>query len=65
MRRPALKSPRAVADPVARGCIADLNECIEQLRGARGKKIEPLDPATATTAQLAEKINAILELLQG
>jgi len=62
MKRPALKSPRHVVDPAARACIADLNESIEQLRGA---KIERLDPATATTAQLAQKLNEVLELLQG
>lgn len=41
-----------------------VKERFEVISGLRGGKITPLDPATATVAQCAAKINEILALLQ-
>lgn len=42
-----------------------VKERLEVISGLRGGKIVLLDPATATAAQCAVKINEILALLQG
>ena len=41
-----------------------LKESLEIIMGRRGEAIKPLDPATATAADCAAKINEILDRLQ-
>jgi hypothetical protein len=42
-----------------------LKESVEIIKGDRGTRIEPLDEVTATTQQVAVKINEIIALLHG
>lgn len=41
-----------------------VKERLELIAGERGDRIKPLNPDTATTADLANKINELIELLQ-
>ena len=41
-----------------------VKERLEQIAGERGTKIKPLDPATATSADIYSKINELIALLQ-
>jgi hypothetical protein len=54
--------PRA-ADAETQRFLAPLKENLEIISGQRGGLVEKL-PSTATTAQIIEKINAILDRLQ-
>lgn len=47
-----------------RGFDEAVKERLEVVSGLRGGKLTTLDPATATAAQCAAKINEILALLQ-
>ena len=42
-----------------------LKEGMEVLTGIRGTRVKPLDPGTATTADIVAKVNELLDLLQG
>lgn len=60
MDKPAIPHPD---DPRFRGNVKLL---LETLTGRRtGSRIDPLDPDTATAADIARKVNEILDLLQG
>lgn len=51
-------------DPVVRRPLDAIKENIEELRGIRGSKIEPLQ-STATNSEIIAKINELITRLQG
>lgn len=63
-RRISLKSPSGVSDPVARDCLHGLVEAVEQITGARSKRIAPLPP-DASMQDVIAKVNEILARVQG
>lgn len=63
MRKPAIPSVPKVDDPRDRFDGA-VKETLEIFKGERGAKISLLLPATATTEQIALKVNELLALLQ-
>lgn len=64
MNRRAIPRVPPTDDRERRGFDEAIKERLEILSGLRGVKIAPLDPATATVEDCANKINAVLEIFQ-
>lgn len=54
----------AGVDPTLKRILDPMKENIEQLRGRRQTKIEPLS-ASATNSEIIAKINEVIERMQG
>lgn len=50
--------------PDVRNVLEPLSHNVEVITGRRGGKIARMDPTTATTIELAQKINEIIDRLQ-
>lgn len=63
MRKPSIPQVPRVSDDRGR-FDSSLKESLEVMMGRRGTKLVALDTTTATTAQIAAKVNEIIEALQ-
>ncbi len=57
MKKPAVPKANSPFERIVK-------ERLELIAGERGDRIKPLNPDTATTADLANKINELIALLQ-
>ena len=63
MARRAIPRP-AMSDAETRAFCMAVKERLEQLSGERGTRLAPLVPETATPADVARRLNELLEILQ-
>lgn len=63
MKKPSIPSIPKDGEPRVRFDQA-VKESIEIIKGDRGTRIVPLNEVTATTQQVAEKVNELLSMLQ-
>lgn len=62
VRKPSIPAVPKAGEPRA-NFDSSIKETIETIAGRRGQKIQPL-PADATLAQVVEKVNELIGLLQ-